>query len=477
MKKGNLLVLSLLVVFLALNAEAKIKLTSIWGDNMVLQQRSVVIFSGRAGAGRAVTLKAGWSEKAYRTMVRKDGSFQISLPTPSAGGPYRLRFFDGDELVLQNILIGEVWFCSGQSNMEMPVKGFRGQPVFGCLPSIVTANPRRQIRLYTVKRSWSTTEKTSGADSQWKELSSESVADFSAAGYFFGDLLEQSLQVPVGLINCSWSMSKIEAWMSGEALAPFKDEVQMPDVSQTSFDWPAGTPALLYNAMVNPWKGFPVRGVLWYQGEANTPNPALYKRLFPAMVKQWRQLFDAPELPFYYVQIAPWKSEGVDKLDWALFREVQLGLMKEVDHVGMVTTGDLGSEIFIHPPYKIEVGRRLAYWALAKTYGRKGFQYCGPIPQSAKLNGTVVQIRFSFGEDGLCPENQEVTGFEIAGKDGVFLPARAEIINGSAEVKVWNEKIDNPAEVRYCFRNYMTGDLKNNAGLPASPFRIDRFDK
>ncbi len=477
MKKIKLFFLTASLLILALNSEAKIELSSIWSDNMVLQQRSVVVFRGKSQAGREISLKAGWSNKIYRTKTLKDGSFQIPLPTPSAGGPYTLRFFDGGELILKNILIGEVWFCSGQSNMEMPVKGFRGQPVFGSLPSIASANPRRQIRLYTVKRAWSTTERINNADGQWKELSSESVSDFSAAGYFFGDLLEQSLQVPVGLINCSWSMSKIEAWMSRESLAPFKNEVEMPDISQTSFGWTAGTPTLLYNAMVNPWKGFPVRGVLWYQGEANTSDPGLYRRLFPALVTQWRQLFGVPDLPFYYVQIAPWKSEGKDKTDWALFREVQLNLMKEVDHVGMVTTGDLGSEIFIHPPYKIEIGRRLAYWALAKTYGRKGFQYCGPVPLSAKLNGRTVQILFSFGDDGLCPENQDITGFEIAGKDGVFLPARAEIINGSAEVKVWNENIEVPAEVRYCFKNYMAGDLKNNAGLPASPFRINQFDK
>ncbi|MCS2679168.1 sialate O-acetylesterase [Bacteroides ovatus] len=279
---------------------------------------------------------------------------------------------------MQNILIGEVWFCSGQSNMEMPVKGFRGQPVFGSQPYIVSANPKRPLRLYTVKNAWSTIPQEAGVDGEWKEASPEDVADFSATAYFFGNQLQQSLDVPVGLIHCSWSMSKIEAWMNKETLSGFP-EIALPDVIQREFGWTAGTPTLLWNAMVNPWKGFPVKGVIWYQGEANTPDPGLYKRLFPAMVSQWRTFFNNPQMPFYYVQIAPWKSEGNDKLDWAWFRQCQLELMSAVPNVGMVTTGDAGSENFIHSPYKIKVGERLAYWALAKTYHRKGIQYSGSL--------------------------------------------------------------------------------------------------
>lgn len=238
-------------------------------------------------------------------------------------------------------------------------------------PISVSANPKRPLRLYTVKNNWSTTLKEEGIDGQWSEASSEEVADFSATAYFFGNLLQQSLDVPVGLIHCSWSMSKIEAWMDKETLSHFS-EVTLPDTNQDKFEWAAGTPTLLWNAMVNPWEGFPVKGVIWYQGEANTPDPTLYKKLFPAMVSQWRNFFHNAEMPFYYVQIAPWKSEGNDKLDWAWFRQCQLELMKEVPGVGMVTTGDAGSELFIHSPYKIKVGERLAYWALARLTAEKG---------------------------------------------------------------------------------------------------------
>ena len=434
---------SLLLLWSALYA--KVTLPSIWGDGMVLQQQSKVVFTGQSTTGKKVYAVASWNGKKVYADRQEGQQWTLTLETPAYGGPYTITFNDGDKLVLKNILIGEVWFCSGQSNMEMPVKGFRGQPVYGSQPYIVSANAKRPLRLYTVKNAWSTTPKTEGIDGYWTELS-------------------------VGLIHCAWSASKIEAWMSRETLEQFA-EVELPDVQATEFGWPAGTPTLLWNAMVNPWKGFPVKGVIWYQGEANSPAPALYKKLFPAMVAEWRAFFQSPELPFYYVQIAPWQSEGSDKFDWALFRQCQLELMYEVPGTGMVITTDAGSEKFIHPPYKIKVGERLAYWALARTYGLEGFTYSGPIYRQCQMNGRQVEVDFEFGEDGLGPENQLVEGFELVDEAGNIHPAKAEIIGGSSKVKVWNDSVPSPVEVRYCFRNYKVGTLQNNAGLPAASFR------
>lgn len=460
--------MSLLLLWSALYA--KVTLPSIWGDGMVLQQRSKVVFTGQSTTGKKVYAVASWNGRKVYADRQEGQQWTLTLETPAYGGPYTITFNDGDKLVLKNILIGEVWFCSGQSNMEMPVKGFRGQPVYGSQPYIVSANAKRPLRLYTVKNAWSTTPKTEGIDGYWTELSPKEVANFSATAYFFGDLLQRTLDVPVGLIHCAWSASKIEAWMSRETLEQFA-EVELPDVQATEFGWPAGTPTLLWNAMVNPWKGFPVKGVIWYQGEANSPAPALYKKLFPAMVAEWRAFFQSPELPFYYVQIAPWQSEGSDKFDWALFRQCQLELMHEVPGTGMVITTDAGSEKFIHPPYKIKVGERLAYWALARTYGLEGFTYSGPIYRQCQMNGRQVEVDFEFGEDGLGPENQLVEGFELVDEAGNIHPAKAEIIGGSSKVKVWNDSVPSPVEVRYCFRNYKVGTLQNNAGLPAAPFR------
>lgn len=460
--------MSLLLLWSALYA--KVTLPSIWGDGMVLQQRSKVVFTGQSTTGKKVYAVASWNGRKVYADSQDGQQWTLTLETPSYGGPYTITFSDGDKLELKNILIGEVWFCSGQSNMEMPVKGFRGQPVYGSQPYIVSANAKRPLRLYTVKNAWSTTPKTEGIDGYWTELSPKEVANFSATAYFFGDLLQRTLDVPVGLIHCAWSASKIEAWMSRETLEQFA-EVELPDVQATEFGWPAGTPTLLWNAMVNPWKGFPVKGVIWYQGEANSPAPALYKKLFPAMVAEWRAFFQSPELPFYYVQIAPWQSEGSDKFDWALFRQCQLELMYEVPGTGMVITTDAGSEKFIHPPYKIKVGERPAYWALARTYGLEGFTYSGPIYRQCQMNGRQVEVDFEFGEDGLGPENQLVEGFELVDEAGNIHPAKAEIIGGSSKVKVWNDSVPSPVEVRYCFRNYKVGTLQNNAGLPAAPFR------
>lgn len=225
---------------------------------MVLQQQSEVTFYGKASPGKRVYVSASWNNRKISTVSNQDGRWELVLPTPEAGGPYTITFSDGEELMLKNILIGEVWFCSGQSNMEMPVKGFRGQPVFGSQPYIVSAHPKRPLRLYTVKNAWSTTPKENGIEGKWSESSPEEVADFSATAYFFGHQLQQSLDIPVGLIHCSWSMSKIEAWMNKETLSEFPG-VTLPDASQKEFGWAAGTPTLLWNAMVNPWKGFPVK--------------------------------------------------------------------------------------------------------------------------------------------------------------------------------------------------------------------------
>lgn len=462
--------LGILGLFISLGIQAKVSLTSIWGDNMVLQQKSAVVFTGNSTIGKKVSANASWDGKTVYANCDKNGSFTLKLNTPSYGGPYAITFSDGDRLILKNILIGEVWFCSGQSNMEMPVKGFRGQPVYGSQEYIVSADVKRPMRLYTVKNAWSTTPKSDGIDGCWSETSPENVANFSAAAYFFGNHLQKTLKIPVGLINCSWSASKIEAWMSRETLSSFAG-VELPDVSATDFGWPAGTPTLLWNAMVNPWKGFPVKGVIWYQGEANSANPDLYRKLFPAMIGQWRTFWHQAELPFYYVQIAPWQSKGSDKFDWALFRQCQLDLMKEIPNAGMAITADAGSEKFIHPPYKIKVGERLAYWALAKTYNLKGFMYSGPVYKQCKLTKGKVEVDFDFGADGLVPENEPVTGFELVDREGQVVPASAEIINGSSVVKVWNENVPNPVEVRYCFRNFKIGNLCNNAGLPAAPFK------
>ena len=471
MSSKNRISLTLAALLLASAMQAKIILPSIWGSNMVIQQHAELRIHGKASKNKQITISTSWNHHFMTTRSDATGCWSAELHTPSAGGPYTISISDGKPLVLRNILVGEVWFCSGQSNMEMPVKGFRGQPVFGSQDYIVSADSSRSLRLFTVKNAWNT-EPQEDVEGHWSLNSSDNVADFSAAAYFFGNLVQKTLGVPVGLVHCSWSASKIEAWMDKETLSKFPG-VDLSVLKNKEFGYPNGTPTLLYNAMVKPLEGFPMKGVIWYQGEANSNDPKLYKQLFPALVAQWRSFFQSPDMPFYYVQIAPWQSEGKNKFDWAWFRQAQLELMSEVPNVGMVTTTDAGSENFIHSPYKIKVGERLAYWALAKTYGRKGFTYSGPIFRSYKKNDKTIELTFDFGQDGMTPEQEDLKGFEIVGADNKIYPAHARIIEGSNVVKVWNDSIDIPKEVRYCFRNYIEGNLSNNAGIPASPFRIE----
>ncbi|GAB3417410.1 sialate O-acetylesterase [Niabella aquatica] len=472
MSKRLVFIAYILFLLLNIDAAAKVRLTSIWSSNMVLQQNSEVLVTGTARASARLYFSGSWNlTKKEIAYTDKEGNFELRIKTPGASkNSYTICFDDGEPLYLTNILIGDIWFCSGQSNMEMPVKGFRGQPVYGSLDAITEAKSNRLLRLFTVKNAWSIKPLSDGIDGRWTTADPGNVAAFSAVAYFFANKLNQIIDdVPIGVINCSWSMSKIEAWMSKEMLSAFPG-IALPDLQQKEFGWAAGTPTLLYNAMVHPWKGFAIKGMLWYQGEANTPDPQLYKKLFPEMLKGYRNLFRHEKMPFYYVQLVPWKSVGNDSLDWAYFRQVQLELSQELEHVGMVHTGDLGDEVFIHPPRKREVGERLAFWALSDTYGLKGFYPTGPVIQSAVMKDHFVEMTFKYGDHGLNPENEAITGFEIAGADGIFLPANAVILNATPMVKVWNDSIIQPYKVRYCFSNYKTGNLTNNYGFPAAPF-------
>lgn len=471
--KYRILLISILICFLfvANNLKAAITLPAYLSDNMVLQQLSDNKIRGYANKKANVNLTTSWNEKIYSAQSDEKGYFEITITTPTYGGPYEIKISDGDTpLTLQNILIGDVWLCSGQSNMEMPVKGYRGQPVNNSQQAIVQARANSGLRLFTVKREYSTSLQDD-VHGSWSKSDSDAVAEFSAAAYFFGDLLESKLNIPIGLIHSSWGASKIEAWMDKETLSKFS-EIDLSVLSNKEFGYPNGTPTLLYNAMIYPLRGLAIKGVIWYQGESNSSQPELYAQLFEAWVNQWRTFFANPDMPVYYTEIAPYQSANKDEINLPLFRESQLKSMQQLSNVGMAFTTDIGNEKFIHAPEKQKVGERLAYWALAKTYGIKGISYCGPVFKSFKRNGNQTEIQFDHAEIGLNPENAEVKGFEIAGDDGVFVEANAEIINGSSTVKVWSKVIPDPAEIRYCFRNYKEGNLQNNASLPAISFRV-----
>ena len=473
MKKFSLVLLFAILFSFGINA--KVTLPAHFGDGMVLQQKSSVPMHGTATAGAKVTINASWAKKAVVTTADANGTWSATLSTPAYGGPFTITVSDGKPLTLSNVLVGEVWICAGQSNMEMPMKGFRGQPTHGTADMILSASPRLNIRLLQQKNDWATTEKPEIEPVKWTTATTDAVAEFSAVGYVFGKAIYDALDVPVGLIQCDWSMSTIETWMPRTTFEAKFPEISLPAVDGKDFGWIQGTPTLAWNAMVAPWKGFPVAGVIWFQGEANTANAERYSRLFPAMVADWRAHFGNNDaMPFFYAQLAPWNDGDCRGTRWADFRQMQNELLKSVPGTGMVTIGDLGDSIFIHFPKKIEVGKRFAYLALEKAYGRKGIKSQAPIAKSCTPDSpTSVIIEFEGGEDGLTPENAVLSGFELVDAFGDVHEAKAQILNSDKKVRVWTDWLQYPVEVRYGYHNYYESSLFNNAGLPAAPFRME----
>lgn len=476
----HILVTALLLIIVD-NIDAEIFLPAVLSNNMVLQQHSEVKLWGKANKKTNVKIITSWNEKVYNTNSDERGNWEIEINTPVAGGPYEISISDDEEVVLENILIGEVWFCSGQSNMEMPMRGFDRQPVSGTNTIIARAKPATPIRIFTTDskdgkwiRQYSK-QPQDDCKGSWLENTPQNVANISAVAYFYAKYIQEVLEVPVGIIVSSWGGSKVEAWMSREAIQQFQeidlsilDNDEQPNKIQH-------TPCLLYNSKIAPFTKFTIKGFLWYQGESNRNNPDLYARLMPAFVSDLRTKWNVGEFPFYFVEIAPFNYEGSEGTSAARLREVQLQNMKNIPNSGMVTTLDVGSPIFIHPVDKETVGTRLAWWALAETYGKTGFGYKPPIYNSMEIVDNKIYVDFENAKRGLSPMWTQLEGFEIAGEDRVFYTANAEIETKTTRLAVSCDKVPNPVAVRYAYKNYVEASIFNIYGIPAVPFRTDNW--
>jgi sialate O-acetylesterase len=461
--------------------QAKVNLPSILCDNMVLQQKTAAGLWGWAKENTKIKVKTSWDHKTYATTADKKGLWLLRVNTPEAGGPFQITITDGEVLILNNILIGEVWFCSGQSNMEMPMRGFDRQPLKGANNVIAKAKPNIPIRMYTTDSkdgNWVRQfNKMPQVDCQgkWLENSSENVANISAVAYYFARYIQDVLEIPVGIIVSSSGGSMVESWMSREAIEPFREiDLSMLD-DTTKIKNPNATPCVLFNAKIAPLTYFTIKGFLWYQGESNRKNADLYAKLMPAFVSDLRAKWALGELPFYFVQIAPFNYEGAEGTSAARLREVQLQNMKDIPNSGMVTTMDIGHPVFIHPVDKETVGERLALWALGATYGRKGFVYAAPVYQSMEKKDQKIYINLKHAEHGICPMWTELKGFEIAGSDKVFYTAKAEIETSTTRLAVSSDKVPDPVAVRYAYKNYVEATVFGLSGLPVSPFRTDNW--
>lgn len=449
-------------------ASAKVILPAVIDHNMVLQQKTNAALWGKARPAAKVKITTGWNGKLYTAQAGSDSLWHVSVSTPAAGGPFSITFDDGEKLVLKNILIGEVWVCSGQSNMAMPVRGLRNQPVEGSNDLLLNAgNPN--IRLFQVTRQLSDRAQFDAKVRSWEEADVESVSEMSAVGYLFARIIQERLDVPVGIILTAWGGTRIEAWMSAPSLQTFSSAKIPASGNATKLN--QNSAAALYNAMVNPIVGFSIKGVLWYQGEANRKNSQEYPQLMQAMVADWRKRWNCGEWPFYYVQIAPYKYDNDNKSSY--LREAQLQALKLIPNSAMAVTADAGRELSIHPPDKMTVGKRLAYCALARDYGINQLPFQGPVYRSMKINNDTVDLTFDHAQHGLYAGNKDLTLFEIAGEDKVFHPAGAKIT--ATGIRLRSDQVKNPIAVRYAFKDWFIGELFNTEGLPASPFRTDNW--
>lgn len=482
MKKCRLLLMLLMVSYLC---DAKVVLPSLLCDNMVLQRNAVVKLWGEASPLSTVKITVSWDSNTYETAVGKDGQWSQDVVTTEAGGPYSITISDGTPIVLSNILLGEVWICAGQSNMEMPVQGFFGQPCIESVETMRDAKKYPDVRMFTVARS-SQKVPQSNCSGEWLCPDPESVGLFSAVGYFFGRSLNQYLDIPIGLICTSWGGTNIEAWMAEESLERInvdRNFIRKNWVEEHS------TPSLLYNGMVHPLLKYVAKGFIWYQGEANHRNYYDYKTMMVEMVRQWREAWGNVKMPFYYVQIAPYCYDGADYRAMALLRENQYKALAEISYSGIVGTNDVGLYSIIHEPNKLVIGERLSYLALLRDYKIKGVPADAPTYKSVEIkNGKAI---LSFNNMAVPNDQQDprsfswldedfkviaLKGFEIAGSDRKFYPAKARLLWSENQIEVCADEVSEPIAVRYAFKNFSDANIKTTLGQPLAPFRTDDWE-
>jgi sialate O-acetylesterase len=511
-KSLTLYLLGALVVVcgLTLHVRADVKLPGVFGEHMVLQREQPVPVWGWAEPTEKITVTlAGQSAQAT---ADASGRWSVRLDALSAGGPHVLQVQGRNTLELGDVLVGEVWLCSGQSNMAMAVGGVVNRDA-----EVAAAN-HPQIRMATVARE-TAEEPQSDCKAPWQVCSPQTVAGFSAAAYFFGRELQQKLQVPVGLINSSWGGTPIQGWTSVTAqtavpeLAPLVESFQKslaaydPKAAQERYEkqlqvWKndeakakdagtraavarrkprppqdprlaPGSPGRLFNGMIHPLAPYAIRGAIWYQGEANAGGAKLYGLQLRTMITEWRTLWKQDAFPFLFVQLPNFmqaQQQASETAGWPLIREQFLQTLT-LANTGMAVTIDIGEANDIHPKNKQDVGLRLAQWALAKTYG-KAVAACGPLFKSARCDGEKIIVSFDHLGGGLAARGgDKLKGFAIAGADKKFVWAEAKIVGETVEVR--GPEVKAPAAVRYAWANNPDCNLVNQAGLPASPFRTD----
>ncbi len=452
-----------LLFFAAICSFAEVRLPAVFSDNMVLQQQSAVAVWGWSAAAEKIYVTNSWSDSIDSTQATGDARWKLTIQTPSAGGPHTVTIKGSNTIVLKNVMIGEVWICSGQSNMQW--SGTNGLPeIAEELPRAANAN----IRFFQVRQTTSEYPQDD-CPARWTECSAETLQGFSAVAYFFGKQLQEKLNVPIGLIDASWGGTPAEVWTPKETVE--NDPVLKAAAGKISrMNWWPNMPGAAYNAMIAPLTSFNIAGAIWYQGESNVVTYSTYDQLMRTLIGSWRKAWNK-DIPFYYVQIAPFRYGN--RHEGALLREAQTKTL-DFPKTGMAVITDLVEDVKdIHPRQKKQVGQRLAAWALAETYAQSGVSYKSPLYSDFEVNKNKVTIHFKHAEAGLMlkPGDKRATEFYIAGEDRQFVPADVKI--EADKVVVSSRQVKSPVAVRFGFSNAGIGNIFNKAGLPVAPFRTD----
>ena len=469
-------------------AWSEVRLPGLISSSMVLQQGRPVRIWGWADNGETVAVR--FQNQAAVT-AGKDGRWEVWLGPLEPGGPFTLGV---NSVELSDVLVGEVWVCSGQSNMEWPLSAVEESDRH------IAAAGQPQIRLFSVPHVQAD-QPRDDIEAKWEACTPETAREFSAVGYFFGRDLHQARGVPIGLIDSSWGGTPAEAWTRRQVLAEDPElrqlfawcsqrdaeyeqalveyaalaaQAEREGKERPGQPWRPWQPSVLYNGMIAPLLPYAIRGVIWYQGESNADRAEQYRRLFPAMIQNWRTDWRLGDFPFLAVQLAPFYEIQPNPTDtnWARLREAQLLATRLLPRVGLAVITDVGDPKDIHPRRKEPVGARLALAARTIAYGEP-VTSSGPICDWMEISGDRARLHFQHADDGLVAGGEPLAGFAVAGPDRRFVWANAAI--ESDTVVVWHESVPNPVAVRYGWADYPTGNLWNKAGLPASPFRTDSF--
>jgi len=503
----QVVLIAIILLCIATITKANIKLPTIISDNMVLQQQTSAALWGWADAGEEVAVTPSWGNKALKTTADANGNWMVNLKTPKAGGPYTITLAGKNNIQINNVMLGEVWLCSGQSNMSFSLAlqketNWR-KGVFNYEAEVAQAD-FPLIRMFSAQETVAN-EPQNDVKGDWKVCSPATAGKFSAVAYYFAKEISKELGVAVGIIHSSWGGTPAESWTKKEVLESDADlHIILDNYEKSIQDFPSAkskyeidiakwkqdtigmsakgekpkaapakpvdpvtnskSPSKLYNAMIHPLVPYTFKGALWYQGESNATRAYQYRKLFPAMINSWRDEWKK-DFPFYFVQIAPQYGQNPE------IREAQLLTFLNTKKTGMAVITDAGDSLDIHPRNKEVVGHRLALWALAKDYKKKSLAYTGPFYKKMKIEGNKIRIYFNYTDGGLVAKDGALKEFTIAGADQKFAPAQA-IIDG-ASILVWSDSVLSPTAVRFAWKNFPRPNLYNSANLPASPFRTD----